>query len=239
MAFYFLSDLHLCDERPHSTVQFTTFLNGAARSADALYILGDLLEFWVGDDTLEHRSPAFVPALREVANAGVPVYLMHGNRDFLLGKEFAAACGAQLVSDPQVISLYGEPTLLMHGDSLCTDDAAYQNFRRQVRDPQWQKNFLAMPWTQRVAMAQQVRTESQRLTGEKPEYITDVNQAAVETAMRAHGVTRIIHGHTHRPAVHNFEIDQRPVQRIVLADWYELGGVLEFDPHGFRFITLQ
>lgn len=238
MPFYFLSDLHLCDERPHSTAQLNTFLAGAARGADALYILGDLVEYWIGDDTLDHQPPTFIPALRAVADHGVPVYLMHGNRDFLLGHRFATACGAQLIADPQVISIYGEPTLLMHGDSLCTDDIAYQNFRREVRDPQWQAKILALPWAQRVAMAQKVRAESQRLTGEKPEFITDVNQTAVETAMRAHGVTRLIHGHTHRPAVHDFVLDQQPAQRIVLPDWYEYGGVLEWGAQDYRFVTL-
>ncbi len=239
MTVYFLSDLHLCDERPRINALFVDFLNGPARNAQAVYILGDLLEYWVGDDTLTRDPPGFVSALRSLTDHGVPTYLMHGNRDFLLGAQFAAATGCQLIDDPTVISLFGMPTLLMHGDTLCTDDVAYQNMRTQVRDAKWQHQVLAQSWEQRVALAQRYRGESQKQTRAKAEYITDVNQHAVEDAMRSAKVTRLIHGHTHRPAVHEFMLDGEKALRIVLPDWYENGGVLEWDERGYRMLTLQ
>ena len=239
MAVYFLSDLHLCDERPQISALFVDFLNGPALKAQAVYILGDLLEYWVGDDTLTRDSPGFVSALRTLTDHGVPTYLMHGNRDFLLGAQFAATTGCQLIEDPTIISLFGTPTLLMHGDTLCTDDVAYQNMRAQVRDKQWQQQVLAQSWEQRVALAQHYRGESQKQTRAKPEYITDVNQQAVENAMRTANVTRLIHGHTHRSAVHEFMLDDQPAQRIVLPDWYENGGVLKWGERGYQMITLK
>jgi len=238
MTIYFLSDLHLCDERPRISALFVDFLNGPARNAQAVYILGDLLEYWVGDDTLSHDPPGFVGALRALTDHGVPAFLMHGNRDFLLGAQFAAATGCRLIDDPTIISLFGTSTLLMHGDTLCTDDVAYQNMRAQVRDPKWQQQVLAQSWEQRVALAQRYRGESQKQTRTKPDYITDVNQQAVENAMRAANTTRLIHGHTHRPAVHEFMLDGQPAQRIVLPDWYENGGVLEWDERGYRMLML-
>ncbi len=239
MTIYFLSDLHLCDARPQSSSLFVDFLKGPAWQAQAVYILGDLLEYWVGDDTLAHDPPGFVAALRALTGSGVPTFLMHGNRDFLLGAQFAAATGCQLIDDPTVISLYDTQVLLMHGDTLCTDDVAYQNLRAQVRDPKWQHQVLSQTWEQRVALAQRYRNESQKQTRDKPEYITDVNQQAVEAAMRAAHVTHLIHGHTHRSAVHEFMLDGQPARRIVLPDWYENGGVLAWNEHGYRMITLQ
>jgi UDP-2,3-diacylglucosamine hydrolase len=239
MTVYFLSDLHLCDERPRISALFVDFLTGPALTAQAVYILGDLLEYWVGDDTLTRDSPSFVGALRALTDHAVPTYLMHGNRDFLLGARFAASTGCQLIEDPTVISLFGTPTLLMHGDTLCTDDVAYQNMRTQVHDPKWQQQVLAQTWEQRVALAQRYRSESQKQTRAKPEYITDVNQQAVENAMRTASVTRLIHGHTHRSAVHEFMLDGQPAQRIVLPDWYEHGGVLKWDERSYQMLTLQ
>ena len=238
MTVYFLSDLHLCDERPQSATSFIKFLNGPARRAEAVYILGDLLEYWIGDDTLIRDPPHFIEALHATAQHGVPLFLMHGNRDFLLGPQFAAATGCRLIEDPTVISLFGTRTLLMHGDTLCTDDVAYQAMRTQVRDPKWQQQVLAQPWEQRIALARRYRDESQKQTRAKPEYITDVNQHAVENAMRRADVTRLIHGHTHRCAVHEFVLDGRSARRIVLPDWYESGGVLEWNENGYRMITL-
>ncbi|MBI3775060.1 MAG: UDP-2,3-diacylglucosamine diphosphatase [Gammaproteobacteria bacterium] len=238
MTVYFLSDLHLCDERPRINALFVAFLTGPARQAQAVYILGDLLEYWVGDDTLTRDPPGFVAALRALTTLGIPTFLMHGNRDFLLGAQFADATGCPLMDDPTVISLFGTPTLLMHGDTLCTDDTAYQNMRAQVRDPKWQQQVLAQTWEQRIALAKRYRSESQKQTRDKPEYITDVNQQAVEAAMRTAGVTRLIHGHTHRPAVHEFMLDGQPAQRFVLPDWYQNGGVLEWDERGYRMLTL-
>ncbi len=238
MTTYFLADLHLCDARPRSSELFVNFLNGPARQARAVYILGDLLEYWVGDDTLKHSPPNFISALRALVDHGVPSFLMHGNRDFLLGAQFANATGCQLIDDPTIISLFGTSILLMHGDTLCTDDVAYQNLRTQVRDPKWQQQVLAQTWEQRIALALHYRGESQKQTQAKPEYITDVNQHAVENAMRAANVTRLIHGHTHRSAVHEFMLDGQHAQRIVLPDWYENGGVLEWDERGYRMVTL-
>lgn len=238
MTVYFLSDLHLCPERPQSNALFVDFLNGRARRAQAVYILGDLLEYWVGDDTLNHDPPGFIGAMRALADQGVSVFLMHGNRDFLLGAQFAATTGCQLIDDPSVISLFGIPILLMHGDTLCTDDVSYQNLRAQVRDPKWQHQILAQTWEQRVALAESYRVESQKQTQGKPEYIMDVNQHAVEQAMRAAKVMHLIHGHTHRSAVHEFMLDGKAAQRIVLPDWYENGGVLEWDERGYRMLTL-
>ena len=238
MTVYFLSDLHLSDERPHISGLFVDFLSGPALHAQAVYILGDLVEYWVGDDTLVRDPPSFIPALRTLTRQGVPVFVMHGNRDFLLGTQFADLTGCQLINDPTSISLFGTATLLMHGDTLCTDDVAYQTMRAQVRDTKWQQQVLAQTWEQRVALAQSYRGESQKQTLLKPEYITDVNQQAVENAMRAAKVTRLIHGHTHRCAVHEFMLDGRYAQRIVLPDWYTSGGVLEWNERGYQMITL-
>lgn len=197
-----------------------------------------MVEYWVGDDTLIHNPPNFISALRTLTSQGVPVFVMHGNRDFLLGAQFATLTGCQLINDPTTISLFGTPTLLMHGDTLCTDDLAYQNMRAQVRDTKWQQQVLAQTWEQRVALAQIYRGESQKQTSLKPEFITDVNQQAVESAMRAAKVTRLIHGHTHRAAVHEFMLDGQYAQRIVLPDWYTRGGVLEWNEQGYQMITL-
>jgi UDP-2,3-diacylglucosamine hydrolase len=235
----FISDLHLCDERPRGNEIFVEFLRSDASGAAALYILGDLLEYWIGDDTLDRHPPVFMAAMRALSDSGVPVFVMHGNRDFLLGTRFAAACGCTLIADPTLITLGETRTLLMHGDTLCTDDVAYQTFRRQVRDPRWQQQFLALPWEQRVSTAKSVRAESQLQTAAKADYITDVNADAVRLAMRAAGVSQLIHGHTHRQAIHSFDLDGAAARRIVLGDWYEHGSVLKYDDtDGFRFVTL-
>lgn len=232
MATLFISDLHLSGERPRIAEQFIGFLEGPAREADAVYILGDLFEAWLGDDLPlpEHRPS--LEAMRGLAAAGVPLYFMQGNRDFLTGGEFERLSGARLLPDPSLIDLYGEPTLLLHGDTLCTDDVEYQRFRQMVRDPAWQKDFLGKPAEARIAMARELREVSRKETGRKAEAIMDVNAQAVAQAFREHGVRRIIHGHTHRPAVHDLQVDGAPVQRIVLGDWYEQGSVLRCDAQG-------
>ncbi len=232
MSTLFISDLHLSGERPQITAQFVRFLDGPARQADAVYILGDLFEAWLGDDLVlpEHR-PA-LGAMQALAEAGIPLYFMQGNRDFLAGSEFERLSGARLLPDPSVIDLYGEPVLLMHGDTLCTDDLEYQGFRQMVRNPAWQREFLDKPPEARVAMARELRDVSKRETGRKAETIMDVNGEAVTGAFRRHRVRRLIHGHTHRPAVHDLEVDGVPVQRIVLGDWYEQGSVLRCDAEG-------
>ena len=179
-----------------------------------------------------------VVALKALSEAGVPVYLMRGNRDFLYGPRMAERCGATLLPDPCVVDLHGTPTLLMHGDLLCTDDTAYQAFRRQVRDPAWQQNFLAQPLAARQAFAAQARAASREHQQGASESIMDVTPAAVAETMARFGVSRLIHGHTHRPAMHALLVDERPAQRIVLGDWYDQGSLLRVSPDGLVLETL-
>jgi UDP-2,3-diacylglucosamine hydrolase len=226
VATLFVSDLHLDDARPHIVELFERFCAGEARGADALYIPGDLFEAYLGDDDDAALSARVASALRGVADAGVPVFYIAGNRDFLLGNGYAQRCGMTLLADGSVVDLYGTPTLILHGDVLCTDDAAYQAFRRQVRDPAWQAAFLARPLAERRAFARQARDASRAYTASTDVAIMDVNQRAVEAALRDAKVARMIHGHTHRPAIHEFTLDGQPTQRIVLGDWYEQGSVL-------------
>ncbi len=226
-ATLFISDLHLDDARSHIVADFERFCAGEARASDALYVLGDLFEAYVGDDDDATLNARIAVALGGVAGAGVPVHFIAGNRDFLLGEDYARRCGMDILADGTAIDLYGTPTLILHGDVLCTDDAEYQAFRRQVRDPAWQAAFLARPLAERRAFAAQARDASRAHTSSTDMAIMDVNQHAVEAAMREAGVTRMIHGHTHRPAVHDFTLDGKPAQRIVLGDWYEQGSVLE------------
>lgn len=229
MATLFVSDLHLDDARPHIVEQFERFCAGAARDADALYVLGDLFEAYIGDDDDAPLNARVAKALHGVADAGVPVHYIAGNRDFLLGEDYARRCGMDILADGTVIDLYGAPTLILHGDVLCTDDAEYLAFRKQVRDPAWQAAFLARPLAERRAFAAQARDASRAHTSRTDMAIMDVNQAAVEGALRGARVTRMIHGHTHRPAIHDFMLDGTPAQRIVLGDWYEQGSVLRVD----------
>jgi UDP-2,3-diacylglucosamine hydrolase len=234
----FISDLHLSDERPEITAKFSRFLRGDAAQARALYILGDLFEVWLGDDAV---LPGYRPVLedmRTLTDSGVPMYVMHGNRDFLLGDDFARQTGCRLLPDPTVIDLNGERTLLMHGDTLCTDDTEYQRFRVQVRDPATQRQFLDLPIAERIAVAKHYRQESRERSRDKSEEIMDVNQEAVRDAMRQHGVYRLIHGHTHRPAVHDFKLDHHAARRIVLGDWYQQASILKCAVEGCRLESL-
>jgi UDP-2,3-diacylglucosamine hydrolase len=229
MSTLFISDLHLDPARPHIVDLFTRFIAGEARHAKALYILGDLFESWIGDDDDSPLAQQVGQALSALNHSGVPVFFMHGNRDFLLGQDYAQRAGITLLDDPTVVEFNGKRTLLMHGDTLCTDDAAYQEFRRVVRNPDWQKQFRARSLSERHAFAAQARAESVKHTaGAKPE-IMDVNQGAVLAAMRKHGVRTLIHGHTHRPATHRFEFDGQSAERIVLGDWYEQSSVLTWN----------
>ncbi|HET6632672.1 MAG TPA: UDP-2,3-diacylglucosamine diphosphatase [Rhodanobacteraceae bacterium] len=226
MSTLFISDLHLDAARPAIVELFERFLAGEAQEAEALYILGDLFESWIGDDDDSELATRAARALRGLADHGVPVHFMAGNRDFLLGADYAARCGMTLLEDGTVVDLHGTPTLLMHGDTLCTDDAAYQRFRTQVRDPAWQRDFLARPLAERRAFAAQARAASQAHTGGASEAIMDVNATAVAAALRQAGVHHLVHGHTHRPAVHALDLDGQPAERIVLGDWYDQGSVL-------------
>jgi UDP-2,3-diacylglucosamine hydrolase len=229
MSTLFISDLHLDDARPHIVDAFEDLLATQASQAQALYILGDLFESHIGDDDDAPLNARVARATRRVRDAGVPVHFMHGNRDFLLGSDYAERAGMTLLADPTVIELSGDRVLLMHGDTLCTDDVEYQKFRALVRDPAWQRTFLAKPLAGRRAFAAQARGESRKHTASAKPEIMDVNQSAVEAAMRAHGVRRLIHGHTHRPATHYFDMDGRKAERIVLGDWYEQASVLRVD----------
>ncbi|MGA7297992.1 MAG: UDP-2,3-diacylglucosamine diphosphatase [Rhodanobacteraceae bacterium] len=229
MTTLFISDLHLDQARPQILELFEQFLAGEARRADALYILGDLFESWIGDDDDSNLAARVASALHELGSHGVPVHFIAGNRDFLLGTDYARRCGMQLLDDGTVIDLHGTPTLLMHGDTLCTDDIEYQAFRAQVREPKWQQQFLAQPLTTRRAYAAQARDASKAHTGSSDIAIMDVTPAAVMQALKQAGVRHMIHGHTHRPAVHEIDVNGQPGQRIVLGDWYEQGSVLRVD----------
>ncbi|HWX67052.1 MAG TPA: UDP-2,3-diacylglucosamine diphosphatase [Rhodanobacter sp.] len=233
MTTLFISDLHLDPSRPQITELFENYLaSDEVRHADALYILGDLVEAWIGDDDDAELPQRIAAATRAVCDACVPVYFMVGNRDFLLGEAFAQRAGLTLLDDGTVHDIHGRPTLLMHGDVLCTDDLAYQAVRQQVRTPQWQAQILSMPLEARRAFADKAREDSKAYTGSTMESIMDVNAGAVAEAMRKAGVTRLIHGHTHRPAVHAFALDGKAAERIVLGDWYEHGSVLRVDSDG-------
>jgi UDP-2,3-diacylglucosamine hydrolase len=232
MTTLFISDLHLDPARPAITALLLEFLHGEARGADALFVLGDLFEAWVGDDDDGELAGEVRAALRALAGTGVPVYFIRGNRDFLLGQDYADAAGMTLLPDPCVLQLRGEPTLLLHGDLLCTDDEKYLAFRRQVRDPAWQAQFLAQPLAQRRAFAAQARAASFAAQQAQPLAIGDAHPDAVATMLQRYDLRRMIHGHTHRPAVHDLQIDGVPHQRIVLGDWYEQGSVLRLDDAG-------
>lgn len=236
----FISDLHLCASRPAITGQFIRFLETQARQADALYILGDLFEYWAGDDDLaDPHNQTVIQALNRLSAHGVSCYLIHGNRDFLLGSEFARAASLQMLQDPTALELHGHRVLLSHGDALCTDDLAYQEFRRQVRNPAWQDQFLAQPLSARKAQIEALRMRSELEKSGKPELIMDVNQDAVSALLRAYNYPDIfIHGHTHRPARHDIEIGRHRVVRWVLGDWYEQGSCLRLDAKGCKAIEL-
>lgn len=245
MTTLFISDLHLDPSRPAITQLFLDFLRGEARQAEALYILGDLFEAWIGDDTPSSAADAVALALREVSNAGVPVYFIRGNRDFLLGNDYAARAGMRILPDPSVITLYGKPVLLQHGDLLCTDDVAYQAFRAQTRNPAFIAQFLSQSLEARVAFAQKARAASQAHQSEMKqddkatfETVTDVAPTEVVATFQRYGVDTMIHGHTHRPAIHTVNAGEHSFTRIVLGDWYDQGSVLRVDADGFRLEAL-
>ena len=229
----FISDLHLSPERPDILRLFHDWITGLdAENTQALYILGDLFEAWVGDDEDDPELLSVPAALRSLAERGVPVFVMRGNRDFLLGSRFERASGSRLLEDPTRIELHGRTVLLMHGDTLCTDDHDYQAFRARVRDPHWQAAMLARPLEERRRIAAELRSQSEHSTAGKRPEIMDVNPEAVAAAFRERDVDLLIHGHTHRPAIHESVVDGRPRWRIVLGDWYDHGSVLEADARG-------
>ena len=232
MSTLFISDLHLSGERENITELFIKFLDQRASNADALYILGDLFEVWPGDDMIQPDYEESISKMKELADSGLLLYIMQGNRDFLMAEKFAEVSGANLIEDPTVIDLYGTPTLLMHGDTLCTDDVDYQKFRAMVRDPRWKEDFFAKPNEERLAMTSKYRKISKTETARKTMDIMDVNQQAVEKIMQEQNIQQLIHGHTHRPAVHEFTFDNKNMKRIVLGDWFEQGSVLVCDKNG-------
>jgi UDP-2,3-diacylglucosamine hydrolase len=229
----FISDLHLSRERPALVEAFQALLAGPVRGAGALYVLGDLFDVWLGDDQLRDPLASEVAAaLSASADAGVRVYLQRGNRDFLLGERFARAASATLLPDAVVHPLHGTPTLLMHGDQLCTDDLKYQRYRAWWADPTHRRRFLALPWVARRGIGAMLRGASRRANKGKPETIMDVSDGAVAAALREHRVSRLIHGHTHRPARHEHIVDDVRRERLVLADWYDRASYLRVDEQG-------
>lgn len=229
MARLFVSDVHLDAGAPAAIEQFLDFLQLHAEKAEALYILGDLFESWVGDDDADPAKAQVCTALRELTAKRVATFVIHGNRDFLLGHDFCERTGCELLPDPIIVELDGERVLLTHGDALCTDDHAYQQLRSTVRKKDWQRRFLALPLAARASLAQQARAGSQAHTARVVREIMDVNPNAVEQAFRALEVRRMIHGHTHRPDIHNILIDAQAAQRIVLGAWYEQGSYLWYE----------
>ena len=237
MSSLFISDLHLTEERPEANERFIAFVEEKARNADTLYILGDFFEYWIGDDDLGQPFNAIVAGLlRDLTQKGVQVRLMHGNRDFLVGERFCAATGTQLLPDPSIVEIQGVKTLLMHGDTLCTDDLEYQAWRRKARDPAFQASFLAKPVAERRRAVEQMREKSKEVVKGKTAEIMDVNDEAVRQALHSHGVRRLIHGHTHRPGRHAVEIDGERCERWVLPDWYGRGGYIEVTRAGPRLV---
>ncbi len=229
-----ISDLHLEEQRPDITRAFLHFLETRATQAKALYILGDFFEAWIGDDCMSPFQHSIAKALRTLSDSGVAVYLMHGNRDFLLGRDFCREAACTLLADPCVQRFNGEPVLLMHGDSLCTRDEAYMRLRRWLRNPLSLFILRNLPLSTRKKLASDLRRQSREQTRLKASDIVDVTPEEVPSLLRRHGVTRLIHGHTHRPAIHELEVDGRSAQRIVLGDWDRQGWALQVDERGYR-----
>ena len=232
MTTLFISDLHLDAARPEKGAQFLGFLETEGVAADALYILGDLFESWIGDDDPDAHYSGIKLALRSLVDHGVPVYFMHGNRDFMVGERFAQETGARILPDPYVLLIHGDKVLLSHGDALCTDDVEYQKVRLMTRDPAWQAMMLEKSVAERQAFAAHARVASMQHGRTASQGISDVNQSAVEELMREHKVSILLHGHTHRPAVHKLITDAGSGTRIVLGDWYEQGSVVRWDENG-------
>ncbi len=232
MSTLFVSDLHLEASQPEIGDQFQNFLRGEARDATALYILGDLFEAWLGDDDPNPYYSQMKSALRELTATGVAVNLMHGNRDFMIGEYFAEETGVTMLADPVIVDLYTDKVLLCHGDALCTDDVHYQQIRAMTREPKWQAMMLSKSIQERIEFVIQARIESQARGETLDDEIMDVNQDAVEATFRKHDVNTMIHGHTHRPAVHAVDLGDRSATRIVLGDWYRQGSVVRWDENG-------
>ncbi|MGE9551781.1 UDP-2,3-diacylglucosamine diphosphatase [Erwinia amylovora] len=222
----FIADLHLCEEEPAITAGFLAFLRRDASQAEALYILGDLFEAWIGDDDPVPLHAEIAAELLTLTRSGTPCYFIHGNRDFLLGRRFARASGMTLLPEEKVLELYGKRLLIMHGDTLCTDDQGYQRFRRKVHQPWLQTLFLALPLFIRKRIATKMRAGSKQANSSKDIAIMDVNADAVKQTMSRHHVHCLIHGHTHRPAVHPLIVEDKPAERLVLGAWHTQGSMI-------------
>ena len=232
MTTLFVSDLHLEAERPDIADQFLKFLQTDASEADDLYILGDLFEVWVGDDDPNAHYVTIKRALRKLVDSGIPVFFMHGNRDFMIGQKFANETGVRILEDPHKVLMYGQHALLSHGDALCTDDVQYQRIRKMTRDPDWQATILARPLKDRLRMAEEARLQSLEQTINLSMEIMDVNQDAVKKIIQSYKVDILLHGHTHRPAIHDVDLGSRKAKRIVLCDWYTQGSLVRWDTRG-------
>ena len=232
MTTLFVSDLHLEAERPDIADQFLKFLQTDASEADDLYILGDLFEVWVGDDDPNAHYVTIKRALRKLVDSGIPVFFMHGNRDFMIGQKFANETGVRILEDPHKVLMYGQHALLSHGDALCTDDVQYQRIRKMTRDPDWQATILARPLKDRLRMAEEARRQSLEQTINLNMEIMDVNQDAVKKIIQSYKVDILLHGHTHRPAIHDVDLGSRKAKRIVLGDWYTQGSLVRWDTRG-------
>lgn len=233
MSCYFISDLHLETERPDITRAFLRWCQDLPSSTQSLYILGDFFEVWVGDDYQNDLIQSVKKQLRALSDKGIALAIMHGNRDFLLGHEFAKQTGCRMLEDPTLETILGKRVLLMHGDSLCTQDLEYMQFRQQIRDPDWQADFLTKPLPERLAIAQQLRQASQQKSAGKHTYLMDVTPDAVVDVMKAHQVDTLIHGHTHRPKQHSLQVNGQPCTRWVLGDWDQQLWALNFDGQSF------
>ena len=238
MTTLFISDLHLEAGRPEIGEQFLSFLSDEARDAEALYILGDLFEVWLGDDDPNPYYTSMKVAIRELTDSGVPVFFMHGNRDFTIGDIFSGETGVEILDDPVVVDLYGQSVLLSHGDALCTDDVQYQRVRAMTRNPEWQAMMLAKSIEERIAFSIQARKDSMAHSNSVSAEIMDVNLEAVVATLRQHGTSIMLHGHTHRPAIHDVDLGNRLATRIVLGDWFEQGSVVRWDENGPRLETM-
>ncbi|MDU7390680.1 UDP-2,3-diacylglucosamine diphosphatase [Atlantibacter hermannii] len=236
MATLFIADLHLSTEEPAITAGFLRLLEGEARTAEALYILGDLFEAWIGDDDPNPLHAAIAAAIRALVESGVPCYFIHGNRDFLMGKRFARQSGMTLLPAEKVLTLYGERVLIMHGDTLCTDDVGYQRFRAKVQQRWLQTLFLSLPLFIRQRIAAKMRAGSKASNQTKSDAIMDVNQQAVSEVMRQHHVRHLIHGHTHRPAIHDLQIEGHPARRYVLGAWHQEGSMIKASENGIELL---
>ena len=239
MTITFISDLHISESQPEIAKQFISFLENSAKDTDALYILGDLFEYWIGDDDPNPYYKIIISALNNYTASGIPTYFMHGNRDFLIGDIFAKKTGIKILKDPNIIRLNDEKIMLSHGDIFCTDDGEYQITRKLTRDPEWQKMMLKKSIAEREKFAHISRMKSITHTKFLDENITDVNQDEINRAFRSNNLTKIIHGHTHKPAIHDTLINDISHQRLVLGDWYEQGSILDWDESGPKLITLN